>query len=129
MQDQGLPASLDPGEDGLLSEGVPAVLTASLDTGEDVLLLESVPAVQDIRPSALKSFLPIPAVQDIRPSALKSFLPIKYHQWRQKYVRSCKSKDGEGMLYVDYNADNKLLPAEAVTVSEAIGCVLLTWCI
>ena len=68
-------------------------------------------------------------MQGIRPNALKSFLPIKYDQWRQKYVRSCKSKDGEGMLYVDYNADNKLLPAEAVTVSEAIGCVLCTWCI
>ena len=110
MQNQGIPASLDYREDVLLSEGVPAELPASLDTGDGVQLLE-----------------PIPAMQGIKPNVLKSFLPIKYHQWRQKYVRSCKSEDGEGMLYVDYNADNKLLPAEAVTVSEAIGCVLSTW--
>ena len=41
---------------------------------------------------------------------------ITYKEWRKRYVRPYE--DG---LYVAYNVDGKLEPADAVTVSEASG--------
>jgi hypothetical protein len=41
---------------------------------------------------------------------------IDYQTWKAKYVR-----EHEGSLYVAYNLDGSSHPADAVTVSEAIG--------
>ena len=50
---------------------------------------------------------------------------ITYHEWRKRYVRPY-----ENGLYVAYNVDGELEPADAVTVSEASGycCVCTCFC-